>query len=83
MFIYENEKNNTHLVIGEKYRIQTKKGIVQKYLSYIDKRTNCLYFVENEKDINDSSMGYMFGVRGTVHSTKNVLGKNFSYQSTH
>ena len=74
MFIYENEKNNTHLVIGEKYRIQTKKGIVQKYLSYIDKRTKMLYFVENEKDINDSNIGYMFGTRGTMHSTKNVIG---------
>jgi hypothetical protein len=72
MNIYQN---NQHLVIGVKYRIQTKKGIVEKYLSYIDKRTNCLYFVENEKDINDSNIGYMFGTRGTSHSTKNVIEK--------
>ena len=65
---------NQNLVIGEKYRIQTKKGIVEKYLSYIDKRTKMLYFVENEKDINDSNIGYMFGARGTMHSTKNVIG---------
>ena len=38
MFIYSNDKNNKHLVIGAKYRIQTKKGIVEKYLSYIDKK---------------------------------------------
>ena len=75
MFIYSNDKNNKHLVIGAKYKIQTKKGIVEKYLSYIDKRTNCLYFVENKNYINDSNIGYMFGVRGTAHSTKNVLGK--------
>lgn len=75
MFIYRNDKNNKHLVIGAKYRIQTKKGIVEKYLSYIDKRTNCLYFVEKEKDINDSNIGYMFGTRGTMHSTKNVIEK--------
>ncbi len=75
MYIYQNDKNNKHLVIGAKYRIQTKKGIVEKYLSYIDKRTNCLYFVKNEKDINDSNIGYMFGIRGTVHSTKNVIEK--------
>ena len=75
MHIYQNDKNNKHLVIGAKYRIQTKKGIVEKYLSYIDKRTNCLYFVENEKDINDSNIGYMFGTRGTMHSTKNVIEK--------
>lgn len=75
MHIYQNDKNNQHLVIGAKYRIQTKKGIIEKYLSYIDKRTNCLYFVEKEKDINDSKIGYMFGPRGTMHSTKNVIKK--------
>lgn len=75
MFIYQNDKNNKHLVIGAKYRIQTKKGIIEKYLSYIDKRTHCLYFVENEKDINDLNIGYMFGPRGTMHSTKNVIEK--------
>ena len=63
------------MTIGTKYRIQTKKGIVEKYLSYIDKRTNCLYFVENKKDINDSNMGYMFATRGTSHSIKNVIEK--------
>lgn len=75
MFIYSNDKNNKHLVIGAKYKIQTKKGIVEKYLSYIDKRTNCLYFVENENLINGSKIGYMFGTRGTMHSTKNVIEK--------
>ena len=73
MFIYENDKNNAHLVIGAKYKIQTKKRIVEKYLSYIDKRTKMLYFVEDEKGINSSNIGYMFGTRGTVHSTKNVI----------
>lgn len=75
MFIYNNDKNNNHLVIGAKYRIQTKKGIVEKYLSYIDKRTKMLYFVENENLINGSNIGYMFGTRGTMHSTKNVIEK--------
>lgn len=74
MFIYENDKNNAHLVIGAKYKIQTKKGIVEKYLSHIDKRTKMLYFVEDEDGINSSNIGYMFGTRGTVHSTKNVIG---------
>ena len=73
MVIYNNDKNNKHLVIGAKYRIQTKKGIVEKYLSYIDKKTKMLYFVENKKNINDSKIGYMFGTRGTMHSTKNVI----------
>ena len=72
--IKEKMEINQNIEIGVKYRIQTKNGIVEKYLSYIDKRTNCLYFVENEKDINDSNIGYMLGVRGTVHSTKNVIG---------
>ena len=75
MHIYQNDKNNKHLVIRAKYRIQTKKGMVEKYLSYIDKRTNCLYFVEKEKDINNSNIGYMFGTRGTMHSTKNIIEK--------
>ena len=75
MFIYGNDKNNKHLVIGAKYRIQTKKGIVEKYLSYIDKRTKCLYFVENEKDINNAQLGYLFTTRGTMHSTKNIIEK--------
>lgn len=75
MFIYSNDKNNKHLVIGAKYRIQTKKGIVEKYLSYIDKRTNCLYFVENEKDVINPNKRYLFGTRGTMHSTKNVIEK--------
>ena len=75
MHIYQNDKNNKHLVIGAKYRIQTKKGIVEKYLSYIDKKTKMLYFVENKKNINDSKIGYMFGTRGTMHSTKNVIEK--------
>lgn len=75
MFIYQNDKNNKHLVIGAKYRIQTKKGIVEKYLSYIDKRTKMLYFVENENLINGSNIGHMFGTRGTMHSTKNVIEK--------
>lgn len=75
MFIYQNDKNNKHLVIGAKYKIQTKKGIVEKYLSYIDKRTHCLYFVENKNLINGPKLGYMFGARGTMHSTKNVIEK--------
>jgi hypothetical protein len=75
MFIYGNDKNNKHLVIGAKYKIQTKKGIVEKYLSYIDKKTKMLYFIENKKNINDSKIGYMFGTRGTMHSTKNIIEK--------
>ena len=75
MFIYGNDKNNKHLVIGAKYKIQTKKWIVEKYLSYIDKKTKMLYFIENKKNINDSKIGYMFGTRGTMHSTKNIIEK--------
>lgn len=73
--IKEKTAINQNIEIGGKYRIQTKNGIVEKWLSYIDKRTNCLYFVENENYINDSDIGYMFGTRGTVHASKNILEK--------
>ena len=73
--IKEKMEINQNIDIGVKYRIQTKKGIVEKYLSYIDKRTNCLYFVDDKEKINGSSIGYLFGNRGTVHSTKNILEK--------
>lgn len=66
---------NENMEIGVKYRIQTKKGIVEKYLSYIDKRTKLLYFVDDKEKINGSNIGYLFGNRGTVYSYKNILEK--------
>ena len=76
--IYGNDKYNSHLIIGELYDIQTKKGIVQKYLSYVDKRTKTLYFTEERGEVKKSKhITYMLtgrGVWGTAHSTKNVIG---------
>ena len=59
--------------IGTKVKIKTKKGIVEKYLSFYDHKTKTYYFVEKEKDINSSNIGWMFGVRGTSHSFKNIV----------
>ena len=70
----KEEKVLEEMVIGKLYKINTKKGVVEKYLSYIDKRTGMHYFVDKENYINDSNIGYMFGARGTMHSTKNVIG---------
>lgn len=61
------------MVIGEPYKINTKKGVVTKYLSYIDTRTDMYYFVDKPKYVNSSKTGYMFGVRGTVYKIENVI----------
>ena len=61
------------MVIGKLYKINTKKGVVEKYLSYIDKRTGMHYFVDKENYVNDSNIGYMFGTRGTVYNIDNVI----------
>ena len=59
--------------IGDKVKLKTKKGIVEKYLSYVCHKTKTYYFVEKEKDINSSKLGFMFGIRGTAHSFKNII----------
>ena len=69
----KEEKVLEELVIGKLYKINTKKGVVEKYLSYIDKRTGMHYFVNKAKEVNDSNMGYMFGTRGTVYNIENVI----------
>ncbi len=69
----KEEKVLEELVIGKPYKINTKKGVVEKYLSYIDKRTNMYYFVNTTKAVNYSNTGYMFGVRGTVYNIENVI----------
>jgi len=72
--ILNDKKNNTHLVIGELYDIATKKGIVKKYLSYIDEKTITLYFVTSKNKVNSSNLGYMFGCRGTAHRSDRIIG---------
>lgn len=57
--------------VGAKYLIKTKSGNVEKYLSRIE--DNFHYFVIKEKDINSSSLGWMFATKGTVHNLKNVI----------
>ena len=59
--------------IGKRYLIKTKKGIIKKYLSYV--KDGFYYFVENNKEINSSNIGFMFGVRGTVYNSKNIIGE--------
>ncbi len=76
--IYNNDRNNSHLKVGELYDIKTKNGIVQKYLSYVDKNTKTLYFTEEKREVKKTKhMTYMLtgrGVWGTAHSTKNIIG---------
>ena len=72
--IYGNDKNNSHLKVGELYDIQTKKGIVQKYLSYVCKWTRILYFVDDKRNVLKKNYTNMYAKRGTAHSTKNVIG---------
>ena len=59
--------------IGDKVKIQTKKGIVEKYLSYVCPKTRTYYFTDNEQLINGSKIGYVFKTRGTAHSFKNII----------
>lgn len=59
--------------IGDKVKIKTKKGIVEKYLSYVCHKTKTYYFEENEKLINSRKIGYVFKTRGTAHSFKNII----------
>ena len=77
--IYGNDKNNGHLIVGELYDIQTKKGIVKKYLSFVDNWTKTLYFLESKGKIRKGKYGTWMqnsygGAFGTAHSTKNVIG---------
>ena len=69
----KEEKVLEELVIGKPYKINTKKGVVEKYLSYIDKRTGLYYFVNTTKAVNPGNTGYMFGTRGTVYNIENVI----------
>lgn len=57
--------------VGAKYLIKTKSGTVEKYLSRIEGDFH--YFVTKEKDINSSSLGWMYASKGTVHNLKNVI----------
>ena len=68
------EKTPLQMEVGKKYKIQTKNGVVEKYLSYIETRAEAYYFVAKEKDINSSKTGWMFGKRGTAHNLENVIG---------
>ena len=61
------------MVIGKLYKINTKKGVVEKYLSYIDQKNEIYYFVDKPKQVNSSKTGYMFGTRGTVYNIDNVI----------
>lgn len=68
-------QNNSRCKVGKKYRIKTKNGIVEKYLSYIDEKNKLLYFVKSEGKINSKKLGFMYGTRGTNHNIKNVIGE--------
>ena len=68
------EKTKLEMEIGQKYIIETKKGRVEKYLSYYDKQSDTYYFVDKLDKINSSKTGYMFGTRGTAHHIMNVVG---------
>ena len=57
--------------IGKVYMIETKKGNVYKWLSYI--KDGFFYFVDSASEINLFKHGTMFVTRGTVHSVKNIL----------
>lgn len=59
--------------IGDKVKIKTKKGIVEKYLSYVCHKTKTYYFVEKVEDIKHLKTGWLFGTRGTAHSLKNII----------
>ena len=78
ILIHNNDKNNSHLQVGELYDIKTKHGIIQKYLSYVDKRSKTLYFSEKRREVKRHKyITYMLidkGSWGTAHSTKNVIG---------
>lgn len=73
MDIAKEDKVVEDFEIGKLYKINTKKGVVEKYLSFIDKRNGMHYFVNKAKDVNDSNIGYMFGTRGTVYNIDNVI----------
>ena len=79
---WPNMDNNIHVIrkpvemeIGKRYLIETKKGQVKKYLSFIDERTNTYYFVEKKDKVNSSNIGYMFAARGTAHAIQNVVAE--------
>ena len=61
------------MVIGKLYKINTKKGVVEKYLSYIDQKNEIYYFVDKPKQVNSSKTSYMFRTRGTVYNIDNVI----------
>jgi hypothetical protein len=68
------EKTKIKMEVGQKYIIETKKGRVEKYLSYYDKQSDTYYFVNKLDKINPSKTGYMFASRGTAHHIMNVVG---------
>ncbi len=68
----EVKKEPLTMEIGKRYLIETKKGQVKKYLSFIDERTDTYYFVEKKAKINSEKLGYMFAGRGTAHAIQNV-----------
>ena len=62
--------------IGDKVKLKTKKGIVEKYLSYVCHKTKTYYFVEKVEDIKNLrnvQNGWLYGPKGTAHSFKNII----------
>lgn len=71
----EVKKEPLTMEVGKRYLIETKKGQVKKYLSFIDERTDTYYFVEKRKKINSEKLGWMFAGRGTAHAIQNVASE--------
>ena len=58
------------MIVGQKYAIKTKNGIVKKYLSSI--YGGLYYFVNSRAAMNPDYS--IFNSRGTVYNLTNVIG---------
>lgn len=70
---FQIKKEPINFEVGKRYLIETKKGQVKKYLSFIDERTDTYYFVDKKEKVNSAKTGWMFASRGTAHSTYNII----------
>ena len=53
------KKEPINFEVGKRYLIETKKGQIKKYLSFIDERTDTYYFVDKK----DVSIANILGIR--------------------
>ena len=70
---FQIKKEPINFEVGKRYLIETKKGQIKKYLSFIDERTDTYYFVDKKEKVNSAKTGWMFASRGTAHSTYNII----------